>query len=137
MPLPLDRAHSQKMSCEISILKWDDRFGCRIHLRAVEQPKEALKVTVQLFHSHKELPNWNPVWLLQSVRDVELDHLSCIGAEYRLKVECHAIQEGGPGFPCLLVMHLTTEVFLGNSVGLSLHNLLPGLAHLISEKIPI
>ena len=23
-----------------------------------------LKVTVQLFNMHKELPNWNPVWLL-------------------------------------------------------------------------
>ncbi len=30
-----------------------------------------------------------------------------------------------------------TEVFPGNSVGLRLHNLLPGLTSLISEKIPI
>ena len=32
-------------------------------------------------------------------------------------------------------MHLTPEVFLGNSAGLFLHNLLPGLASLISEEM--
>ena len=34
-------------------------------------------------------------------------------------------------------MHLTTEVFPGNSVSLRLHNLLPGLTSLISEEISI
>ena len=40
-------------------------------------------------------------------------------------------------FSCLLAMHLTMEVLLGNSVSLHLDNLLPGLASLISEEISI
>ncbi len=81
--------------------------------------------------------NWNPVWLLQCVCDTEFHCLSCIRVKHKLKVECHAIQEGGPCFPCLLVLHLTTEVFSGNSVNLCLHNLLPELASLISKEISI
>ncbi len=40
-------------------------------------------------------------------------------------------------FPCLVFIHLTAQVFPGNSVSLCLHNLLPELASLISEEISI
>ena len=86
---------------------------------------------------HKELPNWNPVCLLHCVCGVVLCCLSCIRAEYRLEVECHTIQEGGPGLLCHIFMHLMTEVFTGNSVSLCLHNLLPELVSLISEEISL
>ena len=86
---------------------------------------------------HKELPNWNPVGFLWYVCDVELHCLSYIGAEYRLEVQHYTIQEGCPGFPCILFVHFSTQAISENSVGLSLHNFLPGLASFICENVSI
>ena len=52
-------------------------------------------------------------------------------------MECYAVQEEGPDFACLLVMHLSPELFPGVCVGLLLHYFLPEFMSFIHEEIHI
>ena len=129
---------SQQLSYKIGILEWRDWFGCRVCLQAIEQARQTNEVTVQLLSVHEELLNWNPVWLLQHVRDVELNHLNCIVMEYSLKWSiAQSKKEVQVFLPCLLFIHLTLEVFPGGLGCPCLHYLISGLASFIHEEICI
>lgn len=101
----------------IGILGWNYQSGGRIFFWAIKQAIQTLRVTVELLNMHK-IAKMEPVLCLQHIHDRKLNCLSCIlkehGLKIALKIECYTLKEGGLGFPCHHLIHLSPEAFPGS-----------------------
>ena len=92
------------MSRKVCIIQGQYLLGGRIRLGTVEQTRQCLEVAVELFHSDKKLTYWNPIGLLQRVRNIILKHLAGVKMKHGLKMKLDAFTERRPTFGRSLCM---------------------------------
>jgi hypothetical protein len=92
--LPLDRAHTQHMSPQLSLREWDILgLGAGVRVGAVVEARHLGDVGVELLYTTYKLTHLDALGLLKYVRDIVLFLLSCIDGKRSEKVKHHAIVE--------------------------------------------
>jgi hypothetical protein len=90
--LPLDRAHMQHMSPQLSFCEWDVlRLGAGVCIGAVVEARHLGNVGIELLYTTYKSTHVDVLGLLKYVQDVVLFLLSCIDGKCSEKVKHHAI----------------------------------------------
>ena len=84
------------MACKVHVIKWFYFLGQLGCLVVVIEARQQIQVVVELLELLNELPNRNPVGLLQPITDVESLGLCRVTLEDCLEVKGDAVHEGRP-----------------------------------------
>ncbi len=89
--MPLDRAHTQHMSPQLSLVGWGVLgLGAGVHIGAVEEARHLGNVGIELLFTTYKLTHVDALGLLKYVQDVVLFLLSCIDGKRSERVNHHA-----------------------------------------------